>query len=80
MGNGDDDHSNCMSMGSAVMKYSVVSREGIAGSIEICVRGLWMDGVLAIDGCDKHMPRGVPAKFAFNAATASKGAVLDDYN
>jgi dihydroxy-acid dehydratase len=38
------------------MKYSLVSREVIADCIETCVSGQWMDGVVAIGGCDKNMP------------------------
>jgi dihydroxy-acid dehydratase len=43
------------------MKYSLVSREVIADSIECCVNGQWMDGVIVIGGCDKNMPGGVMA-------------------
>ncbi|MFI5401308.1 MAG: dihydroxy-acid dehydratase, partial [SAR324 cluster bacterium] len=38
------------------MKYSLVSREVIADSIETVVNGESMDAVLAIGGCDKNMP------------------------
>jgi dihydroxy-acid dehydratase len=38
------------------MKYSLVSREVIADSIETVCGGQCMDGVLAIGGCDKNMP------------------------
>ncbi|MHA7816849.1 MAG: dihydroxy-acid dehydratase [Pseudohaliea sp.] len=48
--------SDGMSMGTEGMKYSLVSREVIADCIETCVGGQWMDGVLAIGGCDKNMP------------------------
>ncbi len=44
------------SMGTEGMKYSLVSREVIADSIETVVMGQSMDGVLAIGGCDKNMP------------------------
>jgi dihydroxy-acid dehydratase len=45
-----------ISMGTEGMKYSLVSREVIADSIETVVNGQSMDGVLAIGGCDKNMP------------------------
>jgi dihydroxy-acid dehydratase len=48
--------SDGMSMGTEGMKYSLVSREVIADCIETCVQGQWMDGVVAIGGCDKNMP------------------------
>ena len=38
------------------MKYSLVSREVIADSIETVVGCQWFDGVVAIGGCDKNMP------------------------
>jgi len=43
------------------MKYSLVSREVIADGIETCVNGQWMDGFIAIGGCDKNMPGAVMA-------------------
>jgi dihydroxy-acid dehydratase len=43
-------------MGTEGMKYSLVSREVIADSIETACNGQSMDGVLAIGGCDKNMP------------------------
>src|SRR5512145_2786678 len=45
-----------ISMGTEGMKYSLVSREVIADAIETVVNGEFMDGVLAIGGCDKNMP------------------------
>jgi dihydroxy-acid dehydratase len=48
--------SDGMSMGTEGMKYSLVSREVIADCIETCVGGQWMDGCIAIGGCDKNMP------------------------
>ena len=53
--------SDGMAMGTEGMKYSLVSREVIADSIETCVQGQWMDGVLVIGGCDKNMPGGMIA-------------------
>ena len=43
-------------MGTEGMKYSLVSREVIADSIETAVNGQLMDGVLCVGGCDKNMP------------------------
>ncbi|MFN8653501.1 MAG: dihydroxy-acid dehydratase [Gemmatimonadales bacterium] len=48
--------SDGISMGTEGMKYSLVSREVIADSIETACGGESMDGVLAIGGCDKNMP------------------------
>jgi dihydroxy-acid dehydratase len=48
--------SDGISMGTQGMKYSLVSREVIADSIETVVGCLGYDGVVAIGGCDKNMP------------------------
>jgi dihydroxy-acid dehydratase len=48
--------SDGISMGTEGMKYSLVSREVIADSIETVCAGQSLDGVLAIGGCDKNMP------------------------
>jgi dihydroxy-acid dehydratase len=48
--------SDGISMGTEGMKYSLVSREVIADSIETACNGESMDGVLTIGGCDKNMP------------------------
>ncbi|NEO54571.1 MAG: dihydroxy-acid dehydratase [Okeania sp. SIO3B5] len=48
--------SDGISMGTEGMKYSLVSRDVIADSIETVCNGQAMDGVLAIGGCDKNMP------------------------
>ena len=45
-----------IAMGTEGMKYSLVSREVIADSIETACQSQFMDGVLAIGGCDKNMP------------------------
>jgi dihydroxy-acid dehydratase len=45
-----------ISMGTEGMKYSLVSREVIADAIETAVQSQFMDGVLAIGGCDKNLP------------------------
>lgn len=42
-------------MGTQGMKYSLVSREVIADSIETVVGCLGYDGVIAVGGCDKNM-------------------------
>jgi len=48
--------SDGISMGTEGMKYSLVSREVIADSIETAVQAESMDGVITIGGCDKNMP------------------------
>src|SRR5580658_6570981 len=48
--------SDGISVGSEGMKYSLVSREVIADSIETVVACEGMDGFVAIGGCDKNMP------------------------
>jgi dihydroxy-acid dehydratase len=48
--------SDGISMGSPGMRYSLVSREVIADSIETVVAGEGFDGFVAIGGCDKNMP------------------------
>jgi dihydroxy-acid dehydratase len=48
--------SDGISMGTEGMKYSLVSREVIADSIETVVGCEGFDGVVAIGGCDKNMP------------------------
>jgi dihydroxy-acid dehydratase len=48
--------SDGISMGTEGMKFSLVSREVIADSIETAVQAQRMDGVVAIGGCDKNMP------------------------
>jgi dihydroxy-acid dehydratase len=48
--------SDGISMGTEGMKYSLVSREVIADSIETACGAQSMDGVVAIGGCDKNMP------------------------
>ena len=48
--------SDGISMGTEGMKYSLVSREVIADSIETVVGCAGMDGYVAIGGCDKNMP------------------------
>ena len=48
--------SDGISMGTEGMKYSLVSREVIADSIETACGAESMDGVVAVGGCDKNMP------------------------
>lgn len=48
--------SDGISMGTPGMRYSLVSREVIADSIETVVNAQSLDGLLAIGGCDKNMP------------------------
>jgi dihydroxy-acid dehydratase len=48
--------SDGISMGTPGMRYSLVSREVIADSIETVVGAQGFDGVVAIGGCDKNMP------------------------
>ena len=48
--------SDGISMGTEGMKYSLVSREVIADSIETVCSAQRMDGVIVIGGCDKNMP------------------------
>ena len=48
--------SDGISMGTEGMKYSLVSREVIADSIETVCQAQSLDGVLAVGGCDKNMP------------------------
>ncbi|HVZ86251.1 MAG TPA: dihydroxy-acid dehydratase [Polyangia bacterium] len=48
--------SDGISMGTEGMRASLVSREVIADSIELAVRGAMCDGVVALSGCDKTLP------------------------
>src|ERR1051325_1684360 len=60
--------SDGISMGSEGMKYSLVSREVIADSIETVVGCAGMDGYVAIGGCDKNMPGALMAIARMNRA------------
>ncbi len=55
-----------ISMGTPGMRFSLVSREVIADSIETVVNGQSMDGVIAIGGCDKNMPGAMIAMARLN--------------
>ena len=48
--------SDGISMGTEGMKYSLVSREVIADSIETVCQAASVDGLIAVGGCDKNMP------------------------
>jgi dihydroxy-acid dehydratase len=50
-----------ISMGTAGMRASLISREVIADSIELTARGHLFDGVVALSGCDKTIPATVMA-------------------
>jgi dihydroxy-acid dehydratase len=58
--------SDGISMGTEGMKYSLVSREVIADSIEAVVGCEGFDGLVAIGGCDKNMPGCVMAMARLN--------------
>ena len=58
--------SDGISMGTKGMRYSLVSREVIADSIETVVAAQGFDGLLAIGGCDKNMPGCVMAMARLN--------------
>src|SRR5437016_326197 len=53
-------------MGHQGMRYSLVSREVIADSIEVVAAGMNHDGLLAVGGCDKNMPGCVMAMARLN--------------
>ncbi len=58
--------SDGISMGTPGMRYSLVSREIIADSIEAVVGAEGFDGLVAIGGCDKNMPGCVMAMARLN--------------
>jgi len=58
--------SDGISMGTEGMKYSLVSREVIADSIEVVMAAEGLDGLVAIGGCDKNMPACVIAMARLN--------------
>jgi dihydroxy-acid dehydratase len=60
--------SDGISMGTEGMKYSLVSREVIADSIETVVGAEGLDGFVAIGGCDKNMPGAMLAITRLNRA------------
>ena len=79
--------SDGISMGTEGMKYSLVSREVIADSIETVVGAEGMDGFVAIGGCDKNMPGALmaiarlnrPAVFVYGG-TILPGCLTSDNN
>jgi dihydroxy-acid dehydratase len=58
--------SDGVSMGTPGMRYSLVSREIIADSIEAVTAGEGFDGLIAIGGCDKNMPACIMAMARLN--------------
>ena len=58
--------SDGISMGTEGMKASLISREVVADSIELAVRGHLFDGVIALSGCDKTIPGCVMALARLN--------------
>mgnify|MGYP001574310084 FL=1 len=58
--------SDGISMGSNGMRYSLISREIIADSIEAVVAGEGLDGFISFGGCDKNMPACVMAMLRLN--------------
>jgi dihydroxy-acid dehydratase len=58
--------SDGISMGTEGMKYSLVSREIIADSIEAVCNAQCFDGLIAIGGCDKNMPGALMAMARLN--------------
>jgi dihydroxy-acid dehydratase len=58
--------SDGITMGTAGMKTSLVSREIIADSIELVARGQYFDAVIALSGCDKTIPGTVMALARLN--------------
>ena len=55
-----------IAMGTEGMKASLVSREVVADSIELAVRGHLLDGVVCISGCDKTIPGTMMALLRLN--------------
>jgi dihydroxy-acid dehydratase len=55
-----------ISMGTEGMKASLISREAIADSVELVVRGHLLDGFVGISGCDKTIPAMVMAMARLN--------------
>ena len=55
-----------IAMGTEGMKASLISRETVADSVELVVRGHLMDGFVGISGCDKTIPAMVMAMARLN--------------
>jgi dihydroxy-acid dehydratase len=76
-------------MGHQGMRYSLVSREVIADSLEVVAGGMNHDGLLAFGGCDKNMPGcvmamarlNIPSLFVYGGSimpgTGADGAAID---
>ena len=58
--------SDGISNGTDGMRYSLVSRDIIADSIETVMGAQWYDGMIAVVGCDKNMPGSVIAMGRLN--------------
>lgn len=58
--------SDGISNGTDGMRYSLVSRDIIADSIETVAGAQWYDGIIAVVGCDKNMPGSVMAMGRLN--------------
>jgi dihydroxy-acid dehydratase len=58
--------SDGISMGTLGMKYSLVSRDIIADSIETVMHAQWYDGLICLPGCDKNMPGSIMAMARVN--------------
>ncbi|XP_068638095.1 dihydroxy-acid dehydratase, chloroplastic [Aristolochia californica] len=58
--------SDAISMGTSGMRYSLLSRDLIADSIEIVTQAQWYDANISIPGCDKNMPGSIMAMVRFN--------------
>ena len=55
-----------IAMGHQGMKASLVSREAIADTVELCIRGHAYDGLVGIAGCDKSLPAMMMAMLRLN--------------
>lgn len=58
--------SDGISMGTDGMRFSLVSRDIIADSIETVVSAQWYDGLVTVVGCDKNMPGAMMAMCRLN--------------
>lgn len=58
--------SDGISMGTEGMRYSLITRDLIADSIEAVAGAQWYDGVVAVVGCDKNMPGSIIAMGRLN--------------
>jgi dihydroxy-acid dehydratase len=58
--------SDGISNGTAGMRYSLVSRDVIADSMETVMGAQWYDGMVAVVGCDKNMPGSIIAMGRLN--------------